>query len=465
MRKIFILSGLAIIMFPILGVLASQDMARADNDKAHSMCAALKVSMLECPSRVWPGFFWKDLRVLLVSNKNKTAFLWNEADEGACVSLAYDSVPKGLRKNGWNTGEYQGKQAVSLADQGYGSEALILLVHEGFHILGQKGWKRQDDSVRGTLYPEDWRPRYLRRQIMTSLERAFVKNDQKALGEAAYWQKKYALEYPQDLLQNKYTDLIEGSAEYVGLRGATVGIKGCQASEAKICDYLRKRVGELWQKKWNNYKYKATIREGESYAIGAIAGCLLDAQGAMNWKEKVIEGYAPMGLLAESVAPIETADNKTILKQTKSYYERKNSEMKKLLDNYQRESLSREYFSLALPLDWLAGGTFEKEGMFNVREADKTLQYIIGMSADFVSPDGASRIKIKKEFVRFGDSLYPFGGGGFVIVPLKNATLKQNLDGSFSISATRVKAWTFSADISEDTNGKRWVWVKKGVLE
>src|SRR5690606_30176694 len=110
--------------------------------------------------------------------------------------------------------------------------AVSLALHEGFHYLsGQGGWPVGNPGSRDTAYPEDWRPTFLRNQLVTSLVSELIGDGSVGLGGPAHWLSLYATEFPDLKEAIRSTDVREGSAQYATAVMTALGELGCGASE------------------------------------------------------------------------------------------------------------------------------------------------------------------------------------------------------------------------------------------
>ena len=125
-----------------------------------------------------------------------------------------------------------------------------------------------------------------------------------------WWQQRYAREFPDDARENRDSDVVEGTAEFAGLLGVELGRLGCSASDrAAPWRGLRPWVRDLWDKRcWNNLDYELTVRDVEPYAIGSLAGLILDSRG-VDWWARAAAGETPMEILAGEASPLADHDD------------------------------------------------------------------------------------------------------------------------------------------------------------
>ena len=460
---LFAIAGLAVT--PLLAGCAGLDSPRAaDREPAAMVAAIITPALMDCPDRIWPGYRCGNLQALIVDNGAQTAFLWNGNGRGDLAEVAYGALPPDFRKEGWNMGSWQGKPTLSVTPRAYGGDPdtlAYLMIHEGFHHLVQKDWRNPAESLRGSTYPEEWRSRYLRRRIMASLFAAFTGEEpEAALGRAIWWQKRYAREYPDDAWENRDTDVTEGTAEAAGLLGSELGRQGCAAPDPQVLEGLRPRIREIWRKRWDNLEYELTVRDVESYAIGALAGLILESRG-VPWRLRAAAGETPMEILAGEAPPLADADDPVLAARVQEHYGRRNEEFRGIVEGYQAAGRSPEYLRLAIPLDWTVGATLGGKGFLNYRDGRGGFRrLVIATDGDFAAPDRSPRIQIRDALVELEKGAYPFGGSeGYLVTLVPAASLEPEDDGSFSIGSRSVRAARLRIEIRRDEEGSRWIWL------
>lgn len=442
-----------------------QGYGKSDEQPMEFAVKALNRSVLQCPERIWPEANWKDVQTLLVNNDRKTACLWNGSGTGDIAQIGYTSLPEELHKFGWNEAQWKNQKATSIVLDDYSKDptgVIELFGHESFHLVNQSNWNRNSSMFfRGDLYPEDWKPRYIRRMIMRALFKALVTGDRGALGAAAYWHQKYRSEFPQDFERSKYTDRTEGAAEYVGLLTGALGTLGCNASNEQILGWLRKRVGELWDKKWDNLSYHPSAREMETNAIGLLAGFLLDAEEVPGWKQLVAASAGtPMDILARHIEPVQAPDDPAVTTRVMEYYARQNKAMKAALDEFLDRRQSTDFMFLAVPYDRLIPGTLAREAFLGNMDGNRFRKFILSMEARFSTPSPTSQIEVKGVTAEMVDSKHALGGFGYYVIPIPASALKVTSGGIYSIVSDKVKAPSLIFELHEDPMTGKWLWVQ-----
>ena len=446
----------------LAGCSGFQSRSGADREPAALVAGILTPALMSCPERIWPGYRWGTLRALMVDNIDGTAFLWNGNGRGGLTTVTHADLPPDFRKDGWNLGHWQGVPALSISLREFRSDPeslAYLLIHEGFHHLVQENWHNPYESLRGSTYPEDWHARYLRRRIMASLAAAFAGEDPEALGHAIWWQRRYEREYPDDARENRDTDVTEGTAETAGLFGSELGRQGCGATDQQVLEGLRPRIRDIWERRWDNLDYQLTVRNGESYAIGALAGLILQRRG-VTWKQRAAAGETPMEILAGEAAPLPDVDDPVTAARVRDHYAQKNGEFGAVVEGYAAACSSREFLRLTVPLDWTVGTTMGGKGFLNFRDRTGFRRLIIGMQGQFSAPDRPSRLQIREALAELAGGTYPFGHSeGYLVTLIPADALERMPDGSFSIASDTVRAVSLRIEIREEKDGGRWIWL------
>jgi hypothetical protein len=442
---------------------AGMDSRRVDDrEPALLIAQIITPALMNCPDRIWPGYRWGDFQALMVDNVKSTAFLWNGNGRGDLTPVTHGDLPPDFRKEGWNVGNWQESPtlSISLRDFGGDPETLAyLIIHEGFHHLVQSSWRNPYESLRGSTYPEEWHSRYLRRRIMASLFGTFAGEDPEALGHAIWWQRRYEKEYPDDARENRDTDVTEGTAETAGLLGSALGKQGCAAPNRQILEELRPWIRDLWKKRWDNLDYELTVRDGESYAIGALAGLILESRG-VPWKERAAAGETPMEILAGDATPLPDIDDPVMAARVRDHYRQRNKEFGAIVEGYLAASGSREYIRLAVPLDWTVGATLGGKGFLNFRTGRGFRKLVIATNGEFTAADKIPRIRFRDALAELAKGTYPFGHTeGYLVTVVPADALRQMDDGSFSVASDTVRAAGLRIEIREDEDGGRWIWL------
>ena len=171
-----------------------------------------------------------------------------------------------------------------------------LLTHEIFHVTPQSNWEVSGaDAERSEFYPVDIEARRLRGNLMYTLRQAILHTEQRSqyLDRAAAWHAQWKRHAPYEVETRTYTDIKEGTAQYLDEAASVRAYVGPHASRQQIDNAYRSLIE-------NDYSMGAgrdADADIESYQIGALAGILLEQGGVVDWKEKAMRGVTPADTL------------------------------------------------------------------------------------------------------------------------------------------------------------------------
>ncbi|MDK2122766.1 hypothetical protein [Parachitinimonas caeni] len=172
-----------------------------------------------------------------------------------------------------------------------------LATHEAMHYYLQDKWQLDGDKAsRSTRLPIAVEPRVLRNHLARSLERA-AQGNLADLGHASYWYQKWKQQYPEEVLQIHWGDIVEGSATYIEMVAETIA-KGHAFGSSQYHAAVNEKIQQ-----------SAEVIPDialESYRLGALAGHLLDRQGR-QWKSQVEKDQSPLDILLHNIAPVPEA--------------------------------------------------------------------------------------------------------------------------------------------------------------
>lgn len=363
------------------------DPRRADMER---LSKQMSMSMIDCPQRIWPGYSWDDLQVVLVDRENKTAKLWNDlaAQNGYNAELsnvAYDLLPPEFKYASYGFGELNGYDTMSIATDADTLDPLALAFHEGFHMHGQLNWALPYGvGSREYNYPENYQPRYLRNQIGLSLLNKFTGEDQSGLEKGAYWYRKWLENYPEEATRFNRVDRIEGSAAYVDRVSTIIANTSCDISDDNLFTYLS---GEI--KLDNMYENTGFYPlGGEPYFLGEISGLLLKQLNKPGWENLVISGDTPLDILFDGVSSIDDTEDEQLLTSVRNYYNDMNEQLRNQLEPLIDSWNSMNFVRVSLPMSWRAG-SFTSSGPFVIYQNNaEQLRFHHVLSGVFVSPTG-----------------------------------------------------------------------------
>lgn len=424
------------------------------------IASALTESMIRCPDRVWPGYDWRRLQVVLVESEAHAALLWNDQrkdagdDEVKLTWMPYADLPSNykLESGDFEFGQLHGVPTLGIGAACTDDGTIQSAIHEGFHFTGDNEFANtQNGSSRGLTYPIDYQPRYLRYHVILSLSRALFSGDSKALGAARYWYDQYLKRYPEDSKEHGALDIAEGTAQYVGLVGTALAKVGCKASEAELLSAAK----EMCQPDAGEELDWVNPGDAESYQIGVIAGLLLRQRNAPQWQEHIAKGTPPLDLLLKHVKPIHQKDDKRLLARVKEFCQQRNDEIGVVVDTFFKQMGSADHFTVAVPLQWMAS-SFSTDGFVNTTLKGKQHNLILGMSVPLQSPDGSARGTIDGAVTELLTES-PRGSEPLIVFPVTRSAL-QSKDRVLSIDSPGFNLSGITVEILE-IGGKGAPWL------
>jgi len=422
---------------------------------ALAIAAALTPALATCPDRVWPGLPGRNLQVLLVDLRGRSALLWNDLREGYRGAPRIAGIPFGELPTTYTSGaeyrfgEFHGRPALGFAyDPGADpSGSVEIIAHESFHRYVQEGWEIPESGVaRGIRYPEPWEPRYLRRELIRSL-RAAVDGTPGALADAAAWLSRIREEFPETLDETRAVDVVEGSAEYAGVLAAAVSAAGCGAKETELLAVAARRVRNRWDRPG---------KEEESYALGVLAGLSLRGRGEPGW-ESAAAGSPPAELLLARVPPGDPAVDVELAAETKREFQETNRAVRDKIGPFLSPPPG-DTLLVAVPSDWMQG-SFGTVGFVSLppHGGGTGRSFVLDMTAAFASPASGSRLALKGVTVERSGS--PCGAGTFDLFPLPTGALVEGADRRGTIAEDPVRGEGLEYDFVHQA-GTAWLCIR-----
>jgi hypothetical protein len=285
-----------------------------------STAQKIKTTMLECPEKIWPGYSWKEMNVLMLL-KNGPSLVW-KGETGAIEPIRAEEIPATAYDGLYSFFPWKNENAVSVSLQspgadGYADEEnlLGLIVHEGFHYLGQRDWTLRH-AARGTNFPMQAAPRIYRRLLNDRLADYVVSEGKnpEALGKAAFWFQKWSKEFPDEV--QAAADGYEGTARYVQALAPAVAQLGCAVSDEALLSHIKQQL--LTQGAFSLGPYILEL-DSESYSIGALSALTLRLiEKNQQWFEAMKTGTTPTEFLLKDVPPIEDTPGEALPKDYES---------------------------------------------------------------------------------------------------------------------------------------------------
>ena len=319
-----------------------------------------------CPDKLWPGLILQEKPYIILNKEDETSIV---VSHRYCKPPSYRSPkPTEFTKDHLKT-EYYGftkingngaiiipvNSATSMYARFMEPEQvrkinLEILVHEAFHQCDQRHshWKRRHSlKQRFSIDAEDCTPRKYRAHVRYYLEKALeaeVNSEEynTALRQAAYWNRKYIDNFPEEFKIANSTDIIEGSAKFVGLMAVALKEKGCQATDE-----------ELQKAFLEHYLNEPTpvimpSPDAESYSIGSLSAALLAKSSFPEWQKKVENDSSPVQLLLKDKTPLQTPEAPEIEKACR-FFENTIKARKFDVENINKTLESEDYIALSIP--------------------------------------------------------------------------------------------------------------------
>ena len=280
----------------------------------------------KCPNKLWPGLLLAHKPYIILNKPNNTSAVIRHNNRGKTFyrasrptevtehhlkSSGKISLFAGIRINDERgVIVFVNSEQTDLLKKRAG--ALRLLLHEAFHIVDQthSHWKKDFSNLKSRFTEETslCTPRKYRGHVKYYLEQALKKdldskNYRTFLRKAAYWNKKYVKEFPEEFKIANATDISEGSAEFIEIRGYVLAKKGCQATETEL---LKESVDHYFNT--TRYPLLITSPDRESYPIGFLASTLLAQSSFPNWQKAVENGASPVQLLFKDIPPLKSPE-------------------------------------------------------------------------------------------------------------------------------------------------------------
>jgi hypothetical protein len=342
----------------------------------------LSSPMLQCPEKIWPDYNWKKMNALLLQ-ETAPSLVWR-GETGKIETLDEADVPPGARNGLYSFFAWKSQDAVSIyiggSDNSYFKDPmnlLGLLIHEGFHYLGQRDWIRASHS-RGTTYPIDPTPRIYRRLLKDRLLSYFLSKgaDTKSLGQASFWFHKWTQEFPKEV-QNT-ADGYEGTARYMEWLGPIVSEIGCQASDEALLAAGTVKLSDPLQTYMGGERLSL---DGEAYPIGGLSSLILRLINKNpDWYLSVPKGHTPVEELLKNVTPIEDS----ILPELKKEYDNsataQNRELETTFGGDLQNLLNAQFIRVVIPTSAIHASYSPKGFYLSAKVENAT---IIPLASDF----------------------------------------------------------------------------------
>lgn len=430
--------------------------ADMDNKKlVATVSTAFNEAMVKCPERVWPDYNWRSLDVILFDSSKQQAFRWKGSDGTKAELIDFSSVAPRLAQGvyAYNLPGEKPLMAMSLNYESSLYGLIGLSIHEGFHQFGQVGWPSllQGVDERFTPYPQNYIPRYLRYAISRLLLDFLDTGDRARLSEARDVWDRYRRDFIEEAKAIAYTDIEEGTARYLEVRGTTLATLGCAADDKTM--YARYRaillqtvggeIGILTDSSW------------ESYTIGALASLALHNDTAhKGWEKRVVNGDTPLAILLENVSPKPAPEFNDKLAEAESATNRWNEDRRPVVEAFRQNAVSDKYYVFAIP-EKRKMGSYNATGQ--IKDMATGWKLITNFRVSFSDRQSSALIKLNGFTIR-EDETSPCASGkeDTIIFYLPQDQVKIESGQQLSFTGGVVSGDKISYQEVRDNGGNRW---------
>lgn len=412
----------------------------------------------KCTERIWPGYTWAGQSFLSYNKKSEKQVAYSvDTNEVFRISLKdlenSDSVQAPYSKF-----VSKGQQWISVNEDFNrwvpGEQMTFALgAHETFHFVGQKPWVYRSGGSRGTPIPLQWQPRYYRALLQDNLKKAFLTKQstelENYLGKAKYWYDQWKENFPNEVAST--TDGYEGTAEYAELISVALALKGCQADESHLENYVLEQVvsrpqfADLLQLSGHSQL------DSEGYNIGGLAALLLRWHRPVpEWQSRVAQGETPVDILLEGLQPQKEERS---VKEAERFIEAKDSGQKRIdamLGETFRILDSPNYLMISIPQAWKSGAT-SFQGFFT--DTERSLSY--GVIAQDLSFENSSNVlKANSGIVLVSAETFPCNEGGWSFAILESEA--KQIGDKFEIRNPKISGISKGV-FKTDSRNQKWL--------
>lgn len=435
-----------------LKILSLPEVTRENVQTAfESVAQDLKTVMVGCPQRIWPGYSFKEIDVLLLSEVTEPQ-IWR-ASSGKLEKFDESKVPMEAKSFVYSMLKIDGRKAVGIYVSKSDDWTLLprqlytLIVHEAFHFFEQPSWTRRNGK-RGTIIPIEAAPRYHRRMVYEEIFN-YSQDPQKTkvrLGRAAHQHNQWMRASPAEVQST--ADSYEGTARYVDLMAKIIAERGCSAPDSELYAIYNAKLAD----EFGSYFSPTNMRlDSEGYPYGAMTSFILRFEDLVpDWTQKIVTGKTPAEVLFESVGEMSSTDDEEI---RKLYEQSALSETKKINDligstipDYNNKEMLR-----VQPPETANSG-YSPHGFYLPKDlADTTL---IPLAQDMIFRGSEWSLSAFSNSVMLTDKNSVCGASGsfYFLVPLNLVEGKRdqlNLDNS-------IAKGSMAGEFKTDSNGKPW---------
>jgi hypothetical protein len=247
-----------------------------------------------CAEKIWPATNYLNDEIVLISTETRQARrLFQGRMEEIPFAPGMEKVTTySLRKDGDRRIVWYN------ADGGDSLDVIDGSFHEAFHFMHQDEIeKHYQPQSRGGSFPQDPEARLFRHHMIHRFFDAY-RGRATGLNEAAFWQREYELKVKGE--EHAY-DMIEGSANYAGMRARAIAQLGCQATEAELQAVMVARLDALYRPGFERGEIEV---DPEYYVLGAFAFLMQDPAKLAAFVAS-LQGEPLLSAAFKGVSPIE----------------------------------------------------------------------------------------------------------------------------------------------------------------
>lgn len=414
-----------------------------------SIAAKFQTTMIECPGKIWPGYSWAGLQVVLVRRTQETSLLWS-ANDGSLRPVPNSTLPTKSLSTSFSFVKFNGAMTMTLNTEETDADAdriFRLGVHEFFHQVAQKEWKKPA-GIRGTTYPQSYQPRIFRRMLFDRLAEYLESDgkDSEALGRAAFWFKRWRTEFPLEAFGS--ADQYEGTARYADQMADLVARNGCKATEHEMLSAFKSGYRARMGKSVSGQVFDLSF---EGYDIGGMSSLILRLiENDPSWSEAIGSGATPVEYLLKNVSPVEDAIPGDLEATFRATAERMNAEIGALVDSDLANYVSPDYVRIAIPQAWLQVNLGPKYFVISDKLPGAM---ILPMARDLDFENQTSVVNSKTNKVFFIDPANPCGATLVALVHKKDV----RADGSMTVVGAPLISGRFQSEGMVDKKDLPWI--------
>ncbi len=252
-------------------------------------------TIFQCPNRVWPGLKQDSFRVLFTQASTSESWLWiSSTGKTEVISATEFPISSGLPKYSFSQFRNEKTVILNLDEVSQKSRmpslnvdgAVSLAFHEGFHYLFQmkEPWVARFISADRKNDLDRVLAVYSRRMLIQALKAEFVAGQ--SFGRSAFWFQKW--EALGEAPETKFSDILEGTANYAEIIASIVADRGCKVSEEEILQIATADLDSLIGLQMDVGVMKELFREYvetgyqiEGYEIGLLSLLAMRARGVL----------------------------------------------------------------------------------------------------------------------------------------------------------------------------------------